>query len=69
MAALLATVSDLRQSGYDERLRSDPASIRDLVAGDGIPTWVARARSRRHENPLGATTHISVIDAKAWRRR
>ncbi|WP_299069897.1 gamma-glutamyltransferase [Accumulibacter sp.] len=64
IAALLATVSDLRQSGYDERLRSDPASIRDLVAGDGIPTWVARARSRRHENPLGATTHISVIDAQ-----
>ena len=64
MAVLLATVADLRQSGYDERLRSDPASIRDLAAGDGIPAWVARARSRRRENPRGATTHVSVIDAE-----
>lgn len=39
VAEVLAAVSDLRQSGYDERLRADPASIRDLVAGDGIAAW------------------------------
>lgn len=62
-ATLLATVSDVRQAGYDERLHADPESIRDLVAGNEILDWVAPARSRR-ENPLGATTHISVIDAE-----
>ncbi|MCB1940643.1 MAG: gamma-glutamyltransferase [Candidatus Accumulibacter sp.] len=63
MAALLATVSDIRQSGYDQRLHADPQSIRDLVAGDGIAAWIERARSLLAENRLGATTHISVIDA------
>ncbi|WP_291994407.1 gamma-glutamyltransferase [Candidatus Accumulibacter sp. ACC003] len=63
MAALLATVSDIRQSGYDQRLHADPDSIRELVAGDGIPAWIERARALLSENRLGATTHISVIDA------
>jgi gamma-glutamyltranspeptidase/glutathione hydrolase len=35
-----------------------------LLAGDALPAWVGRARSLRTENPLGATTHISVIDAE-----
>ncbi|HRD91497.1 MAG TPA: gamma-glutamyltransferase [Accumulibacter sp.] len=64
MAALLATVSAIRQSGYDQRLHADPDSIRALVAGDGIPAWVERARALLTENQLGATTHISVIDAE-----
>ncbi|HRF13203.1 MAG TPA: gamma-glutamyltransferase [Candidatus Accumulibacter phosphatis] len=64
VAAILATVSQIRQSGYDHRLHADPASIRALVAGDGIPAWVEWARARADENPLGATTHISVIDAE-----
>ncbi|TXI77223.1 MAG: gamma-glutamyltransferase, partial [Dokdonella sp.] len=63
VAALLATVSDVRQAGYDERLHADPDSIRDLVAGDEILAWMAPARILR-EDPLGATTHISVIDAE-----
>lgn len=64
VAALLAAVSDVRQSGYDERLHADPGAIRALVAGGGLPAWIEGARSRRRENPLGATTHISVIDAQ-----
>ncbi len=64
IAALLATVSEIRHAGYDQRLHTDPASIRELVAGDGIPPWVALACSLRVENPLGATTHISVIDSE-----
>lgn len=64
VAALLATVSEIRQAGYDQRLREDPASIGELVAGDSLPPWVALARSLRDENPLGATTHISVIDSE-----
>ena len=64
VAAILATVSQIRLAGYDHRLYADPASIRALVAGDGLPAWVERARSRTHENLLGATTHISVIDAE-----
>lgn len=63
LAALMATVSDIRQSGYDQRLYADPQSIRDLANGDGIPAWVEQARSLLPENRLGATTHISVIDA------
>ncbi|WP_300455056.1 gamma-glutamyltransferase [Accumulibacter sp.] len=66
LTTLMASVSDLRQSGYDDQLRSDPGWIHDLVAGAGIPAWVerARAQTRRRENPLGATTHVSVIDAQ-----
>jgi gamma-glutamyltranspeptidase/glutathione hydrolase len=64
LAAVLATVSDFRQTGYDELLRTDPGAIRSLLAGDALPAWVGRARSLRTENPLGATTHISVIDAE-----
>ena len=64
IAALLATVSDVRQSGYDERLHVDPEAIRVLAAGGSLPAWIEGARSRRRENPLGATTHISVIDAQ-----
>ena len=60
---LVSTVSEIRNSGYDQRLRADPEAIRDLVAGDGIPPWAERAQARLRENPLGATTHISVIDA------
>lgn len=63
MAALLATVSEIRQAGYDHRLYEDPQSIRDLVAGNGIPAWADRTQALLRENPLGATTHISVIDA------
>jgi gamma-glutamyltranspeptidase/glutathione hydrolase len=64
IAAVLATVSQIRQSGYDQRLHRDPASIRDLVAGVAQPAWVEVARALRGENPLGATTHISVLDAQ-----
>jgi gamma-glutamyltranspeptidase/glutathione hydrolase len=63
MAALLTTVSEIRQAGYDQRLYTDPGAILDLAAGDGIPVWAARAQSLLAENQLGATTHISVIDA------
>lgn len=64
VAAVLATVSRLRNADYDRRLHDDPAAIRELVAGNGIPKWIALARSPGHENPLGATTHISVIDGE-----
>jgi gamma-glutamyltranspeptidase/glutathione hydrolase len=63
MAALLATVSEIRQAGYDHRLYADPGSILDLAAGDGISAWGARTQTLIAENQLGATTHISVIDA------
>jgi gamma-glutamyltranspeptidase/glutathione hydrolase len=63
MAALLATVSEIRQADYDHRLYTDPGSILDLAAGDGIPAWARRTRALIAENQLGATTHISVIDA------
>jgi len=63
MAALLTTVSEIRQAGYDQRLYTDPGAILDLAAGKGIPVWAARAQSLFAENQLGATTHISVIDA------
>lgn len=64
VASVLAKVSEIRRAGYDERLHSDPAAIRQLVAGDGLPAWLACARTAGGENPLGATTHISVIDAE-----
>lgn len=62
VASVLATVSDVRQSGYDARLHDDPQSIRDLVAGKGIPAWVDVARALGEERSLGNTTHISVLD-------
>ncbi|MEF8699029.1 MAG: gamma-glutamyltransferase [Candidatus Accumulibacter sp. UW26] len=64
LAAVLAAVSDFRQAGYDARLQSDPEAIRALLAGEALPGWVGLARALRRENPLGATTHISVIDAE-----
>lgn len=64
MATILSTVSDFRQAGYDERLHSDPESIRALVAGTGQPAFLTLVKTHRAENALGSTTHISVIDAE-----
>ncbi len=66
VAAVLAAVSDFRRSGYDTLLHADPAAIAALATGHGLPEWLARTRalSPHGENTLGATTHISVIDAE-----
>jgi len=66
VAAVLAAVSDFRRSGYDALLHADPAAIAALATGHGLPEWLARTRalSPHGENTLGATTHISVIDAE-----
>jgi gamma-glutamyltranspeptidase/glutathione hydrolase len=64
VATILATVSDFRQAGYDERLHGDPESIRALVAGTDRPGFLAPGKAPREENALGSTTHISVIDAE-----
>lgn len=65
VASVLAGVSEIRQAGYDERLHSDPESIRTLVGGTTSPPWSATLRGQRgDENHFGATTHISVIDAQ-----
>jgi gamma-glutamyltranspeptidase/glutathione hydrolase len=64
VAAVLAAVSDLRGSGYDERLRTDPDGIRALVGGPGaIGPFTAIARGIRAERSLGGTTQVSVLDA------
>ncbi|MEF8754568.1 MAG: gamma-glutamyltransferase [Accumulibacter sp.] len=64
IAAVLATVSEVRGAGYDHRLHADPEAIRQLVAGGSLPQWARHARALGRENALGATTHISVIDAE-----
>jgi len=64
IAAVLATVSEVRRTGYDDRLHADPEAIRRLVAGGGLPQWTRHARALCVENRLGATTHISTIDAE-----
>ncbi|HMV04313.1 MAG TPA: gamma-glutamyltransferase [Accumulibacter sp.] len=64
VATVLADVSLIRRAGYDQRLHSDPESIRNLVAGKINPSSGARQSPGANENHLGATTHISVIDAE-----
>jgi gamma-glutamyltranspeptidase/glutathione hydrolase len=66
VAAVLAAVSDIRASGYDDRLHTDPDAIRALVTGNGSAPWVQRARQLRDERSLGGTTHISVIDGEGF---
>ncbi|WP_374691070.1 gamma-glutamyltransferase [Accumulibacter sp.] len=64
IAEILATVSEVRGAGYDHRLHADPEAIRQLVAGGRLPHWASHARALCSENSLGATTHVSVIDAE-----
>ncbi|MDS4013259.1 MAG: gamma-glutamyltransferase [Candidatus Accumulibacter sp.] len=65
VATVLAGVSAIRQAGYDQRLHSDPESIRKLVSGTiGSAYWNVGQSAGGNENRLGATTHISVIDAE-----
>ncbi len=65
VATVLAGVSEIRQAGYDERLHSDPESIRALVAGTKDSPWsMVPQTAGGSENRFGATTHISVIDAQ-----
>ncbi|MCM8627749.1 gamma-glutamyltransferase [Accumulibacter sp.] len=64
VAGVLARVSGIREAGYDARLHADPDSIRELVGGSGLPGWTRSLGGASGENALGATTHISVIDAR-----
>ncbi len=64
VASILATISDFRQAGYDDRLRNDPQSIRALLAEGGSPAVPTTMADGVAENALGATTHLSVIDGE-----
>jgi hypothetical protein len=65
MAALLTTVSEIRQAGYDQRLLHRPRRRSSTwpPAMVFLPGPHAR-KALLAENQLGATTHISVIDAE-----
>lgn len=72
MVALQAVLSEVRASGYDERIRR-PGSVEEMLALANVSRAHARLRALRTsgqanagrdpESPLGSTTHISVLDA------
>jgi len=70
VATVLADVSLIRRAGYDQRLHSDPESIRNLVAGKINPSSGARQSPGANENHLGASckTRSAKPIFRGWRQ-
>ncbi len=56
-------ISSVRHARFDEECR-DPENVRALLGDDSVARLAAVPATPTPENPLGSTTHISVIDGE-----
>jgi gamma-glutamyltranspeptidase/glutathione hydrolase len=61
IARIQEVLSAVRDQRFDERCR-DPEQVRELLSEPNMAKLRADALGAEPENPLGSTTHISVID-------